>query len=272
VRRRIHAVELEDQDWLPDFLRCAITDVLHAGHTVFRLHQIWTPLIAGVLERTGETRLVDLCTGGSGPVPAVVDQLRAEHGLSVTAVLTDLYPNQLAISRINGPGGPPHVTYLERPVDAADVPEDLEGVRTMFASFHHMRPAAGRAILADAFFKRKAICIFEFTNNSVIGVLSYLVMPLVTMALTPLVRPVSAKRLALTYLVPLIPLLVTGDGMASHLRTYSPAELLELVQGLDAEDYRWEAGDLRHWLVPYRVPYLIGCPLKLEVRAAYART
>jgi hypothetical protein len=187
-------------------------------------------------------------------------------------VLTDLFPNELAIARINGPGGPAHVTYLERPVDATDVPADLVGVRTMFASFHHMRPEAGRAILADAFFKRQAICIFEFTNNSVVGVLSYLVMPLVTMALTPLVRPVSAKRLALTYLVPVIPLLVTGDGMASHLRTYSPAELRELVQDLRAPDYRWEAGDLKHWLVPYRVPYLIGCPLKLEIRAGSART
>lgn len=268
MRRRIHAYELEDQEWLPHFLRCAITDVLHAGHTVFRLHEIWTPKIAEVLERTGETQLVDLCSGGSGPVLAVVDQLRAEHGLPVSAVLTDLYPNELAISRINGPGGPPHVSYLERPVDATDVPEEVVGVRTMFASFHHMRPEAGRAILADAFAKRRAICIFEFTNNSVAGVLSYLVMPLVSMALTPYLRPVSAKRLALTYLLPVIPMLVTWDGMASHLRTYSAAELRELVQDLRAPDYRWEAGDLKHWLVPYRVPYLIGCP----VRAGCART
>jgi hypothetical protein len=35
------------------------------------------------------------------------------------------------------------------------------GVRTMFSAFHHFLPDAAKAILKDAFDRRRAICIFE---------------------------------------------------------------------------------------------------------------
>jgi len=256
MRRRIQAPELEDQPWLPDELRAYITDVLHAAHRVFRVHEVWTPRLARLLRESGERCILDLCSGGGGPVLAIAERLRRDHGLEVSICLTDLHPNRTALARINRAGLP--VRYLEQPVDATDVPQHLAGLRTLFAGFHHMPPEAARAILADAFHKRRSICVFEVTCNSPGAMLSYLGLPLLTWAVTPLTRPLSWRRLLLTYGLPLVPLMVTWDGMASNLRTYSVDELRELVAALDAPDYRWEVGYLRHRLVPFRLPYLVG--------------
>lgn len=250
----MHAFVFEDQPWFPPRLRGYITDVLHVMHRAFCIDEIWTPRIAALMHETGETRIVDLCSGGGGPTLAIVQRLRQQHGLAASAQLTDLFPNRTALERINA-AGLPGVRYLAQPVGATDVPEELAGVRTMFASFHHMPEAAARGILADAFHKRRALCVFEGTESYAIG------LPLLTCAVTPFTLPRTLDRLLLTYALPLVPALVTWDGVASHRRTHAPAELRELTADLRAADYRWETGWLRHRLVPYRLPYLIGRPV-----------
>lgn len=257
--RRIHAPELEDQPWFPAELRRYITDILHVAHLAFGVYRRWTPRIAEVLVGCDERRIVDLCSGGGGPALAIARGLREDHDLDVTLTLTDLYPNSSAAERTNR--GAAWARYCTAPVDASAVPDELGGLRTLFSGFHHMPPAVARGILVDAFAHRRAICIFELTNNSLDALLSYaLGMPPLVWALTPFVRPLSLRRLLLTYALPLVPLMVTWDGMASHLRTYSVRELRALCAGLEAPDYGWEVGYLRHPLVPYRFPYLIGCP------------
>lgn len=267
MARRIQAFEFMDQPWFPALLRGYVTDVLHAGHRVFRVYQMWLPLIARLMQESGERRLVDLCSGGGGPALAIVDQLRELHGLDANLTLTDLYPNRSALERINA-AETPGVRYLERSVDATNVPEELGGIRTFFAGFHHLPAKAARSVLADAHRERRAICIFELTANSIVALLSYLTVPLLTWLLTPLTRPTTWSRLLLTYLLPVVPLLVTWEGMASHLRTYSVEELRELTAGLESDSYRWEAGYLRRFPIPYRFPYLVGQPLEPDRTAS----
>ena len=49
------------------------------------------------------------------------------------------------------------------------------------------------------------------------------------------------SRLLLTYVLPVIPLLVAWDGTASALRAYTPQELLALAASVPgAERYTWE--------------------------------
>ena len=163
-RRRVHAYEFEDQPWFPAELRGYLTDVLHVAHRVFRVYRLWAPRIAELLEQTGERRLVDLCSGGGGPALAIADQLR-DRGLQPDLTLTDLYPNHTACARING-AGRPDLRYRAESVDATAVPPELDGIRTLFAGFHHMPEAAARSILADACRQGRCICVFELTDNS----------------------------------------------------------------------------------------------------------
>src|SRR3954468_21935322 len=97
--RRLHLLELEDQAWFPAVIRDLATDYLQFMQTVFRLDRAMAPLVRRALEETGARRIVDLCSGGSGPVRMLVAHLKAE-GLEVHATLTDLYPNVAAFSQI----------------------------------------------------------------------------------------------------------------------------------------------------------------------------
>jgi len=68
--RRVQAFELEDQPWFPAVIRDLATDYLHFLQTRFALHEPAVPLLADALAATGATAIVDLCSGGGGPLPA----------------------------------------------------------------------------------------------------------------------------------------------------------------------------------------------------------
>jgi hypothetical protein len=152
------------------------------------------------------------------------------------------------------------MTYWPEPVDAREVPLSLPGLRTMFASFHHFKPADARKILGGAAHQRTAICVFEATSRTATAIASAVLIPLFVLLLTPTIRPVSAAQLVFTYLIPLLPLLIFWDGLVSHLRTYSPEELIGLTKSIDSRGYRWSTGTIPIPGLPTGVPWLIGIP------------
>src|SRR6187399_3121084 len=97
--RRRQLIELEDQAWFPATIRDLATDYLQFIQTRFRLDRAMMPLIRRALDESGTTRIVDLCSGGSGPLRLLVQDLAAD-GVPVTATLTDLYPNVPAFEEI----------------------------------------------------------------------------------------------------------------------------------------------------------------------------
>ncbi|MHC4504392.1 MAG: class I SAM-dependent methyltransferase, partial [Planctomycetota bacterium] len=145
--------------------------------------------------------------------------------------------------------------------DAMRMPPELKGFRTLFASFHHFPPEKARAILADAVRNRQGIAVLEFTRRSPLALLMMPLAVVLILAITPFVRPFRWSRLLFTYLIPIIPLVGLLDGMVSCLRTYSPRELRELVDGLPDHGYTWEIGhESALPMSPIPVTYLIGYP------------
>lgn len=258
--KRRHLFEFEDQRWFPAFLRDAITDFLSEALVVGK--QVYAPalpLLTKLLERQESSCIVDLCSGGSGPWSSLKDQLDAK-GTPASLVLTDKYPNVAAFQRAAEAIDPRSVTFSTTSVDATDVPAALQGVRTLFTSFHHLRPVAAKQVLADAFQQRCAIGVFEFTERRWGVVLGSIVLaPLFVVLSVPRHRPVRISRLLATFVVPVVPLAATWDSVVSNLRTYLPAELREMVADLTAEDYAWEIGQLTGTGGP-PVTYLLGFP------------
>jgi hypothetical protein len=84
--------ELEDQAWFPTVPRDLATDYLRSMETRFALHRPAVALLAELLQTTSATTVVDLCSGGGGPIERVREDLDAK-GLSVDFTLTDRYPN-----------------------------------------------------------------------------------------------------------------------------------------------------------------------------------
>jgi hypothetical protein len=257
---RVHLFELEDQAWFPRVLRDAGTAYLELASRVCGHAAVFAPRIERALADAGEDRIVDMCSGGAGPIVGIVDAL-AVRGFEVHATLTDFYPNEGALRRVSARSAG-RIDWVREPVDATRVPARLAGLRTIVSALHHFRPAAARGILADAVASRRAIAVFEIVGRDPLAVLAVLFGPLAFALTLPFLRPFRWSWLPLTYLVPILPLFVLWDGLVSCLRVYSPAELRALVDSLEPRQrdaYVWEIGRMRLGL-PTQATFLIGVP------------
>jgi hypothetical protein len=255
--RRFHLFEIEDQSWCPATIRDLATDYLHFIQTALPLHRAITPLVREALDAAGTTRIVDLCSGGSGPLPAVIADLD-QSGLKATATLTDLFPNLPAFEGVaNGSRG--MIEYVRTPVDARAVPRELIGLRTLFNGFHHFKPEDARAILLDAANARQPIAVFEASRRTFKTIVPVLLMPLFVWITTPFMRPFKWTRLLFTYPLPCVPIICLWDGLVSQLRAYTPDELRELGAPA-AGTMHWRAGYTPLVAGPGLLTYLIGWP------------
>jgi len=254
VKRR-HLFELEDQPWFPAAIRDLATDYLQFIQARFRIDRAMTPLVARVLESTGTRRIIDLCSGGSGPLLLLVGDL-ADQGIDVTATLTDLFPNVAAFSEIAG-ASKGRIDFEREPVDARNVPARLAGLRTIFNGFHHLAPVDARAVLHAAAAARQPIAIFELSERSV-RTLPVLLTPLMVWLSTPFMRPFTWPRLFWTYVLPMVPLTCLWDGIVSQLRAYTVPELEAMSQG--SAPMRWDIGQVPIAKGRGRLTYLLGFP------------
>jgi hypothetical protein len=161
--RRKHLFEWEDQRWFPSSLRHLITDHLRSALSsplTRSLRETVCDVLEGPLRRSKSTRIVDVCSGAGGPLPAVFAQLSERVGRPLTAALTDLYPNERAFERIETEfsGG---IRGHAGAVSAFDVPGELGAFLTLFTCFHHFQPADATRILANAAAKHRTIVIIE---------------------------------------------------------------------------------------------------------------
>lgn len=257
--KRLHLFEFEDLPWFPASLRDMMTDLLGMTIELGRLYHPVLPRLAAALKTSGEQAILDLCSGGGGPVPGLRRRLADKYSLRVQACLSDYYPNVGAFAAIAAREGGA-VTYIPTPVDATQVPPELPGFRTLFSCLHHFQPAQAEAILRDAWLRRRGIGIFEVTDRSLAGLAQTMMGPVSTLLLTPLVRPYRFSRLLFTYAVPIVPALFLFDGLVSNLRTYTQEELRAMTRSMQRDDYRWEIGQVRHPLLPTKVTYLLGVP------------
>lgn len=256
--KRMQLVELEDLPWFPGVLRDGGTAYLEFALRSSGHGAMLVPPLERALAATGATRIVDLCSGGGGPVRLVADALAA-RGHAVGVTLTDLYPNLRAFEHAaQGSGG--RVSGRAAPVDATAVPEDLDGFRTIFNAFHHFPPELARKVLADAVARRQPIGVFEVVSREPLMLLAMLLTPITVTLSLPLWRPFRWQWLLWTWLIPLMQPFVLWDGIVSWLRIYSVDELRELVAGIDAPDWEWEIGTIKLGDAPAHATYLIGRP------------
>jgi hypothetical protein len=258
---RVHLFEFHELGWFPAVWRDLLTDFLSFYAAVFKPYACVAPLLAEALEREGTERIVDLCSGAGRPLLSLVPELQQLGSPDLDVTLTDKFPNEEALDSVDRIGA--NVSYLETPIDAADVPEGMKGFRTLFTSFHHFRPPAARAILTNAIDSDEGIGIFEYTErNWLVWGLPTILIPLFVWLCTPFMRPFRWHRLVWTYLVPIVPVVATWDGFVSNLRTYSVEELRDLVEQTVDDRYEWRIGRERSLGVS-RVTYAIGTPRPL---------
>lgn len=249
--------EIEDQPWCPEWLRAATTGYLQRAIALSRPYAPAAPVIADLLREAGAARVVDLCSGAGGPWRDLRPAVERELGRSVELVLTDRHPNLEAAAQWPD-GAPPH--YERESVSALAVPARLCGLRTMFTALHHFEPADVETLLRAARGDRVAFAAFEATQRSWKGVLLTLFIPLLVLALVPGLRPLRWQTLVFTYVLPVIPLAVWWDGLASTLKTYRPDEIASMVRSLSDETYGWSVCEVPIAGVPIPMLQVIGRP------------
>ncbi len=264
--KRFQAIEFEDYDWFPTTLRNFMTDVYHQNMIQFKLYNCIAPLLKSAMLKSGHNTIIDLCSGGSGPL-AQIQQALSDLDHEVTVTLSDKYPNIPAFKRMQQETVG-KVGFHAKPVDATDVPEAIEGFRTIFSAFHHFPPQLATQILQDTVNKRASIGIFELSNRTPSAFLQVMLGgPIGQIFMAPRMKPFSWLRLLLTY-IPVIPLLCIWDGTGSNLRAYDPAELMELVSRVENhENYDWQSGIQKGDMAGIKITYLIGTPKAAEARA-----
>lgn len=249
--RRLQLFEFEDFDWVPRVVRDGGTDLLDLGFRKLGFYDGVSPKLLEVLDATKASRVIDLCSGGGGGTLTMRETVR-DAGRDVAFEFTDRFPNDAGIARVDALGDA-KTTYRRQPVDALQG-GDGEGVRTMSGALHHFPPEAVRSLLSGVVARKAPLAFFDVAANPGIRKLPLILAPLAmavnmvalflgTLLLVPMLRPVRVSRLVLTYLLPVIPLLVAWDGTVSALRAYTPEELLAMARSVPGgEGYEWEAG------------------------------
>lgn len=255
---RIHLFELEDQKWFPTFLRNYGTDFLRFMSNKTKMYKPIIPIIEKGLKRSRTNQIIDLGSGGGGGLIWLNSELKKEFP-ELKIVLTDFYSNIPAFKFTQRTAN--NFNYMEKPVDARNVPSELKGLRTQFLSFHHFLPKDAKLILQNAIDTNSSIVIFEGQERSVSSFIAMLFSPLIVLLTTPFIRPFKIGRIIFTYFIPILPLFVLWDGMVSSVRTYSVKEMNSLVKSLNGtENYNWEINKVKSG--PGVILYLLGTKIE----------
>jgi len=249
--------EFHDQKWFPKGLRDSVTDGLQFILSLGGIYRPIVPLLNEAVESSAAARIVDLCSGGGGPWLWLYRLLGVSSGRSIEICLTDKYPNIEAFenARRQTDG---KITFYPGFVDAASLPRDLSGFRTIFTSFHHFTPDEAVAILQNAVDDGQGIGVFEAAKRDPLTILLTVLMPVAGFLTAPFVRPFRISRIFWTYFIPVIPFVLFFDGVISCLRAYSQKELSLLAAQVKAENYVWQIGERSGGLAP--VTFLVGYP------------
>lgn len=254
-------LELEDQSWFPAAVKDYMTDYLRFLFYTFNLYHPVIPLLRKSLESTGADRILDLCSGSGGAVEKIWEILNTRYHQRVKFTLTDLYPRvstyrSLAVKTGN------EISGIAAPVDAADIPGELTGFRTMFSGIHHFSREDIKKILQNTIRSGEGIAIFDGGDKNPFMVLLILVFhPVAILLSTPFLKPFRFSRLVFTYVFPLVIIGAVWDGIVSIFNLYRPSSLLSVALEADSGKYHWEAGKVRNRF-GLGVSFLIGLPKK----------
>ncbi|MBU4315293.1 hypothetical protein KJ673_02710 [Patescibacteria group bacterium] len=262
MNKRIHLFEFHELDWFPKIWRDLFTDFLSYFEATEKLYVPIAPFLLPIIKINNTFTVVDLCSGAGSPIVSVVNAISDNIDSNVQIMLTDKFPNVPALTRISKESGG-RIKFIDKSVDATDVPEYLQGFRTFFSSFHHFREKSALAILSDAVNKGQGIGIFEYTERSLLLRLALFGIPLQLWLLlnTPWIRPFRWQRILWTYLIPILPVVIFWDGVVSCLRSYSESELNKLINKFSYSEYSWKVGHIKSTM-PFNITYLIGYPAK----------
>ena len=265
--KRLELFEFEDFNWLPKIIRTGVTNLIVVFHKMTGTSDLLSKLILDIRKTYNFSEIVDYGSGSGGPMIETIQKINAEKIKSnIKLRLTDINPNPSIIHKIENLNNE-FITYHPTSVNAINSDTDFNGLRTMIASFHHMDPKTAKSILLSAMNNKQPILIYEFAKNTIPILAWWLFLPLsltiliiMTIFMTPFVRPLTFGQLFFTYIIPIIPLVYAWDGQASLMRTYSYDDIKELIGDAEQDTYNWTIEDAKNKKGKTQGYYILGLP------------
>lgn len=252
---RVHLFEWEDLDWFPALLRDNMTDFLRNMILWQKIYDPAVVIVDQMLAESGHKTIIDLCSGAGGGIEDIAEKIN--RGKNIKFILTDKFPNNEAVEYFKNKE---FIEYMNFSVDAASIPSELKGLRTLFSSFHHFKPDDARNILKDAVKNKMPVAIFEGAGKTFTEFVLFLVLfPVLIFLITPFIKPFKWSRLLFTYLIPLLPFFIYWDGLVSILRMYNLNDLNKLTKSFE-NNYSWKIGRAKGRTT--YVTYLTGIPAR----------
>ncbi|MDF1821545.1 MAG: hypothetical protein P1U64_08230 [Alcanivoracaceae bacterium] len=237
---RIQAFEFMDLPQTPRVLRDSVVESLGNAMRWSGVCKTAAPVFGEFFNRLENDTVLDLCSGSGEPAAAMLEALKDSGGKLPRFMVSDLFPvvHHMAQAASKHPD---HIEVISSPLDATDVPAVYaHGGRMVVSAFHHFPPALARRILEDSAKKGKPIFIMEPMTRKGRGALHMGVYFVAANFLNPFLSKQDRLLKALfTYLIPLIPLMATWDGLVSIVRMYTREDFEALVEGIDT-DFHWE--------------------------------
>ncbi|MEN0004417.1 MAG: hypothetical protein AAF798_09745 [Bacteroidota bacterium] len=268
--KRLELFEFEDFSWLPNTIRAGVTRIIRVLHRLMGTSDTLENVILNTYEKTSFKQIVDLGSGAGGPMIDTVQKINRSNYLDhpLELLLSDKYPDHEIVQHINE-AKISNIRYHKHPVDALAIGNAPVGLKTMIASFHHMSPTMAHQILQAAEHNREPLLIYELAENNVPFLVWLLLLPiswtiLILMALfmTPFSRPLTLTQVVFTYIIPIIPIVYAWDGQASIMRTYTFEDIKTLIGTQTSEDYHWEVSEARKENGKKAGYYVLGYPRK----------
>jgi len=241
---RLHLMEFHEQSWIPENIRSDVQIVLSDLIKYTRMYDAILPKIVDWLTLSDSHEILDLCAGAGGPALVLLKAMKKQGRKAPRFILSDLYPNIESMTRIRKKF-PSKIRFISEPVDATSVGEhgfDVYGkprARSYIACFHHFSPELAKGMLADAVKQRAPVMIVEpltrqFRSMFSVVVAAHCLVPLIQLMRAPFAPGVLFR-------LPMVSSILAVDGVVSAFRTYTPEQLQQMVDELDA-DYDWEIG------------------------------
>ena len=255
--KRLQLFEFHDESWFPNLIREGQIEILSLANRLSGFADALAPVFSQFAAEAGAKTILDLCSGAGGPMVLLLEAMSRNKQPLPRLLLSDLYPN-LAAWRAISETCPIQVNYIDHPVDATNVPAEVEAdMVTIVNALHHFPMDMVSAIIKDATNRGTAFFMAEAFPRDFFRASAFLP----ALGLSMLKNPWLCERRGLAKALLSIPapiLTATGlwDWGVSAIRIHEPEELLPLAREI-APDYYWKFGSAayRPW---GRAVYLHG--------------
>lgn len=241
---RIQLFEFCDQAWLPETFRTYFHVSLSFSERVFGIFNEAPRIVNNFMSKTGNSILLDLCSGHGGMVDNLVCVARKKQIKLPKIVLSDIFPNLRGYSILQMKHGENSLSYLDKPLSVHELNGTPHKSLMMVFALHHFGPAAATEIIRNMAREKKNILILEGMERSFLTLLLFVLtfpVAVLSFALCGIfVRPASIIGLVFSILIPIIPLMVFFDGVVSILRIYTFKEIEAMLPPEEKENYSIE--------------------------------